>query len=650
MEGYAVFAEKYHQSRMSSAFNKASAVLSKREMNELGWQRFQGTAHEYRVTRNRIMDESDNPKEEFLGMEGYAAFAGKYHESRMESAFKNISAVLSPKEMGELGWQQFRGTAHEYHATKNWIVDENGNLREEFLGMEGYASFAKEYYESGMLRAFINTSAVLSKKEMDELNWQQFQGTVAEYRVTRSRIMDENGNFREEFIGMEGYASFAEEYYESKMLKAFTNASAVLSKKEMDELDWKVFRGIVAEYRVTKNRIMDENGNLREEFLGMEGYAAFAEKYHESRMPQAFVNTSAILSKREMDDLGWQHFQGTAHEYRVTRNRIMDENGNLRGEFLGMEGYAAFAGQYYESRMQQAFRNISAALSKREMDKLDWHIFRGTVAEYRVTRNRIMDENGNPREEFLGMEGYAAFAEEYKESKMGQTFSNVSAVLTKREMDGLGWQKFLGTVAEYRITRNRIMDERGNPREEFLGMRGHAAFADQYYESGMTQSFKNTSAVLSKREMARLGWQYFQGTVAKYHATRDRIIDENGNLREEFLGMRGHAAFADQYYESNMFSAFTNMSAVLGGKEEMKRLGLGWKSFFGSSSQYHELINFFKITDRNLLKGLEGQKLTADTIFEGNTLNTYKNVSVLRETLLGDREEFNRLGWTKRKF
>ena len=51
---------------------------------------------------------------------------------------------------------------------------------------------------------------------------------------------------------------------------------------------------------------VDENGNFRKEFLGMEGYATFAKEYHESRMQQSFQNISAVLSKREMDELGWQ--------------------------------------------------------------------------------------------------------------------------------------------------------------------------------------------------------------------------------------------------------------------------------------------------------------------------------------------------------
>ena len=228
------------------------------------------------------------------------------------------------------------------------------------------------------------------------------------------------------------------------------------------------------------------------------------------------------------------------------------------------------------------------------MNGLGWQNFKGTVHEYRATRNRIMDGNGNLREEFLGMDGYAAFAKEYYESRMLSAFVNISAVFSKREIDELGWQQFQGTVAEYHATRNRIMDETGSLRGEFLGMDGYAAFAEKYYESMMHPAFINTSAALSKREMDRLGWQGFQGTAHEYRATKNRIMDERGNLREEFLGMDGYAAFAEKIHESKMQKAFQNISAVLGGRKEMKRSGLGWKVFFGSSSQYHELIEFFR--------------------------------------------------------
>ena len=292
--------------------------------------------------RAKLFDENGNPKEEFLGMEGYAAFAGQYYESRMDTVFRNTSTALSKGEIDELGWKNFEGTVTDYRAMRNAILDDNGNLRKEFLGMEGYIAFVEMYHKSGMRRTFLKISAILSKREMDELGWQVFYGSVNEYRATRNRIMDGSENLRSEFLGMDGYAAFAKEYHESRMHPAFVNISVVLSKREMDELGWQQFQGTVAEYHVTRSRILDENGNLRAEFLGMEGYASFAEQYYKSRMQSAFINTSAVLSKREMDEIGLA---------RVSRNscRIScykKQNQWMRMEifeskFLGMDGYAA---------------------------------------------------------------------------------------------------------------------------------------------------------------------------------------------------------------------------------------------------------------------------------------------------------------------
>ena len=82
----------------------------------------------------------------------------------------------------------------------------------------------------------------------------------------------------------------------------------------------------------------------------------------------------------------------------------------------------------------------------------------------------------------------------------------------------------------------------------------------------------------------------------------------------------------------------------------MDRLGLGWKKIQGSVSQYEDLIELFSITDTAALQGLEGQKFVADKIFKGGTISTYRNVSVLRLELLGDREAFKSLGWSSSKF
>ena len=61
---------------------------------------------------------------------------------------------------------------------------------------------------------------------------------------------------------------------------------------------------------------------------------------------------------------------------------------------------------------------------------------------------------------------------------------------------------------------------------------------------------------------------------------------------------------------------------------------------------------FFNLKESDLEKilGQEGQKYVAREIYKGNTLRTYMNVSALRLELLGDREAFKSLGWSRSKF
>ena len=108
--------------------------------------------------------------------------------------------------------------------------------------------------------------------------------------------------------------------------------------------------------------------------------------------------------------------------------------------------------------------------------------------------------------------------------------------------------------------------------------------------------------------------------------------------------MEGYARFAVQHFEGNMQKTYQNVSAVLGGAEAMQ-VGLGWKSFQGAVLQYRELKELFDTNRIEDLRDRKGQEYAADTIFKGNTKRTYKNVSVLREELLGSWEAFKKLNW-----
>ena len=112
--------------------------------------------------------------------------------------------------------------------------------------------------------------------------------------------------------------------------------------------------------------------------------------------------------------------------------------------------------------------------------------------------------------------------------------------------------------------------------------------------------------------------------------------------------MDGCAAFADKYFKGNMLKAFTNVSAVLGGAEAMKELGLGWKRFQGTADQYRGLQELFDAKSIEELRDRKGQEYVAGAIFKQNTIKAYRNVSTLREELLGSWGAFKQLNWQRK--
>ena len=649
IKGYAAFADKHFQGGMEKTFKNISTVLSEKEKNRLGWQAFRGKTEEFFQLRNKLLNENGELKREYRDMKGYAAFADKYYQGNMAKTYVNVSAVSETREMDRLGWQQFQGKTEEFFQLKDKLFNEKGELKGEYRDMKGYAAFADKYFQGEMRRTFINVSAVLEKREMNRLGWQAFQRKTEEFFQLKDKLLNESGELKREYRDMKGYAAFADKYFQGEMQKTYVNVSAVSEKREMNQLGWQAFRGKAEDFFELRNKLLKESGELKEEYIGIKGYAAFADKYFQGEMQKTYVNVSAVLEKREMNRLGWQAFQGKTEDFFELRNKLLKESGELKREYRDMKGYAAFADKYFQGNMAKTFHNVSAVLGgQKEMNRLGWQAFQGTIEDFFELRGKLLNESGELKEEYIGMKGYAAFADKYFQGEMQKTYVNVSAVSEKREMNRLGWQAFRGKTEEFFQLRNKLLKESGELKREYRDMKGYAAFADKYYQGNMAKTFHNVSAVLGgQKEMNRLGWQQFQGTTEGFFELRGKLLNESGELKEEYLGMKGYAAFADKHFQGEMLKIFLNVSAVLGGAKAMKELGLGWKLFRGTTDQYRELKELFDTNSIGKLRDRKGQEYIAETIFKENTIRTYVNVSNLREELLGSWGAFKQLNWQK---
>ena len=525
----------------------------------------------------------------------------------------------------------------------------------QYKGKEGYVRFVEELEGTeNMGYVFDEVSEILGSAKMKELQWQKFQGTSEGFKYFKELL---SLDVIEKHKGSDGYVLFAEKYFEGDMLKTYINVSAVLGggSRLMKQLDWQAYLGQVSDFNELRDKILNEDGSIKEEYKGSDGYALFAEKYFEADMLKAHLNVSAVLGggSRLMKQLDWQQYHGQVSDFNKLREKVLNEDGSIREEYKGSDGYALFAEKYFEADMLKAYLNVSAVLGggSRLMKQLDWQAYQGQVSDFNKLRDKILNKDGSIREEYKGSDGYALFAEKYFEADMLKAYQNVSVVLggASRLMKQLDWQQYQGQVSDFNELREKILNEDGSIREEYKGSDGYVLFAEKYFEGDMLKAYKNVSAVLGggSRLMKQLDWQGYQGQVSDFNELREKILKEDGSIREEYKGSGGYANFAKKYFEGNMLKAYKNVSAVLGGFREMRRLKLGWKSFEGTTDQFKDLKKLFESIEREELKGKKGQLRVAREIFKGNKKRAYDMVSALREYLLGRAEAFDELDWRK---
>ena len=507
MEGYVFYAEAFYSGDMLKAYKNISAVLDKRQMRELGWQAFDGKTQEYRETEDRILNEEGNLKPEYKGMEGYALYADSFYEGDMQKTYMNVSVVLDSRRMQTLLWQAFHGRTQEYRDTKALVLDEEGNLKSEYKGMEGYLFYAEAFYAGDMQKAYANNSAVLEKNQMRSLQWQSFQGSSEELREQRSQILTARGRFK--YKGMKGYALYADRFYEGNMKKTYMNISAILDREEMRAMQWQSFQGSSEELKRERRRILTAKESF--EYKSMEGYALYADRFYTGDMKKTYINISAILDKEQMRELGWKLFEGSAKNYRKTKARILDNEGNLKSEYKGMEGYALYADRFYEGDMKKTYVNVSAVLGKEKRGLLAWKFFQGAAQEYRETEARILDEEGKARSEYKGMDGYALYADTFSKGNMKKAYQQISAVLIgvhETEKPVLGWKIFYSFTSEYYALKDLF--ERYEM-EEFKDSEGQERVAREIFKGNKKRAYDSVSILReellgSYEAFTELGW------------------------------------------------------------------------------------------------------------------------------------------------
>ena len=198
---------------------------------------------------------------------------------------------------------------------------------------------------------------------------------------------------------------------------------------------------------------------------------------------------------------------------------------------------------------------------------------------------------------------------------------------------------------------HKVLNDKPSFMNSYKGQKGYLRFTEELSETlSMNYVFQTVYNLLSKEEKKELGWQQYQGRAPDYKELRSKIVNEEGQVRLEYIGMEGYALFAEREFSGDMKKTYVSVSSVLGGVKKTRELGLGWKIFKGKVEQFYALWEFFNKPRKygmEKLKGWKGQELVAREIFNGDKLRAYDNVSVLRKELLGIPKAFSELNWLR---
>ena len=385
------------------------------------------------------------------------------------------------------------------------------------------------------------------------------------------------------------------------------------------------------------------------QYTDQEGYVRLTEEFKDTtNMADIFDKVFEILDKKQMRVLRWKKFQGTVSEFYKLKDKILHDDNSIRREHQGLDGFLKLAKQYFSNDFLKAYPNVSAVLDKDQMIELGWQKFKKTILDFNRFAKPLLNKDASIKDEYKGREGYIRFVEELEGiESMNYVFSKVSKVLDTVKMKELRWQQFQGTSVDFKNLKELLSLD---VIEEYKGSDGYVNFTKKYFEGDMQKAYLNVSAVLGggdSRLMKQLDWKAYLGSVSDFNKIRGKILNKDGSIKEEYKGSDGYALFTEKYFEGDMQKAYINVSAVLGGVLEVRKLKLGWKQFQGTVDQFKELKELFESTKREELRGEKGQSRVAKEIFKGNQRKAYDMVSVLKEELLGSKEEFKELNWKK---
>ena len=466
------------------------------------------------------------------------------------------------------------------------------------------------------------------------------------------------------------------------MSGVYKNALSLIGKKGFHLSGWLAFKGLPDEFKALRNRILQEDGSLKNTYRFTDGMVRLATHSFQDNLQKTYENTYSVIPVELFEQLKWKKFYGSVSEFQKFQNIIFEKNGTVSEEFIdefqGMEGLAMLSGRF-KLNMLIIARNVASLLQETDdYIHLGWKSYDGFKSDFERTQAFFFLPDGslkpNVLQNYRGNDGMSQLAERF-EWRIKKTFYNILAVLPPDLFEELNW-----ILVPYTPKRsngkikleNLIFNEEGQVRENFIEdykeMDGLSLMAREFFEgnTNMMNAFATVSALMKnfKSDFKSLNWRKFYGDVQEYETLKALTLNEDGSLKKEFVdkfkGMEGYAKFASDYYiyhlgpigsalsvekplffKSYMYRAFINVSAVTNPFFDQ----MEWRVFQGSVEEFKAFKNHLLNPDGSVkseFKGMDQMARFADLQLGGNMTLVYRNASSL---FGGARRLSHLLGW-----
>ncbi len=299
VEGYSRFAKDHFDGQMKEAYKTLSALMKTGDegLKVMNWPGMIMCSATKLEELQKAMVAGEIQKT-YGGLDGYMLFADDHFNGQMQAAYQTLSALMKTGEEGlkVMNWAGciICDTAKTKELQKAMV---SGEIQKAYGGLDGYMRFADDYFNGQMQSAYKTLSALMKPGDegLKVMNWPgQIYGDTDKMRALQKAI--EDGELQKMYGGLDGYMSFANDYFNGQMGSAYQTLSALMKTGDegLKVMDWPGY--ITCD--TTKLKELQKAmvaGEIQKTYGGLDGYMLFADDHFNGQMQAAYQTLSALM-------------------------------------------------------------------------------------------------------------------------------------------------------------------------------------------------------------------------------------------------------------------------------------------------------------------------------------------------------------------